>query len=106
MSYLEAAWDGSVERVSDALRAGVHADVTMPVSDVGTLVTLLLYMFISQQRQYFSNFNTTSYIMCVNCKNTGILLETSSCMLGGSSARLQRSEENSSDGSVCCLVFQ
>ena len=37
MSYLEAAWDGSVERVSDALRAGVHADTTMPVSDLGTL---------------------------------------------------------------------
>ena len=37
MSYLEAAWDGSVERVSDALRAGVHADITMPVSDLGTL---------------------------------------------------------------------
>ena len=42
MSYLEAAWDGSVERVSDALRAGVHADITMPVSDLGTLDTLLL----------------------------------------------------------------
>ena len=41
MSYLEAAWDGSVERVSDALRAGVHADVTMPVSDAGTLDTPL-----------------------------------------------------------------
>ena len=40
MSYLEAAWDGSVERVSDALRAGVHADTTMPVSDAGTLDTL------------------------------------------------------------------
>ena len=48
MSYLEAAWDGSVESVSDALRAGVHTDVTMPVSDVGTLDTLhLLHVHIS-----------------------------------------------------------
>ena len=42
MGYLEAAWDGSVERVSDTLRAGVHADTIMPVSDVGTLDPLLL----------------------------------------------------------------
>ena len=83
MSYLEAAWDGSVERVSDALRAGVHADTTMLVSDLGTLDTLLLYMCKSQQGQYFSNFNTTSFIMCVDCKNPGVVLDTSSCMLRG-----------------------
>ena len=47
MSYLEAAWDGSVERVSDALKAGVHPDVTFPVSDVGTFDTPLLYMCTS-----------------------------------------------------------
>ena len=80
MSYIEAAWDGSVERVSDTLRAGVLADTIMPVSDVGTLDTLLLYMFTSQQGQYFSNnhrFNVSSYIMCAKCvptKNTGIVL--------------------------------
>ena len=45
MSYLEAAWDGSVEGVSDALRAGVHADVTFPVSDVGTSDTLHIHYF-------------------------------------------------------------
>ena len=44
MSYLEAAWDGSVEGVSDTLRAGVHPDITMPVSDVGTLDTPLLLL--------------------------------------------------------------
>ena len=48
MSFLEAAWDGSVERVSDALRAGVYADTIMPVSDVGTLDTpLLLHIHIT-----------------------------------------------------------
>ena len=82
MSYLEAAWDGSVEGVSDALKAGVHADVTMPVSDLGTLDTLLFYMCTSQK--YFSNhhnFNTPSYIMCAKCKNTGVVLDISSHML-------------------------
>ena len=77
MSYLEAAWDGSVERVSDALRAGVHADVTMPVSAFGILDTPLLYMCTSQQGQCFSNnhnFNTTGYIMCAKFKNTGEVL--------------------------------
>ena len=44
MNYLEAAWDGSVERVSDALRAGIHADTIMPVSDLGTLDTPLLLL--------------------------------------------------------------
>ena len=48
MSYLEAAWDGSVEGFSDALRAGVHADTTIPVSDFGTLDTpLVLHMHIT-----------------------------------------------------------
>ena len=43
MGYLEAAWDGSVEGVSDALRAGTHADTTSPVRrDLGTLDTPLL----------------------------------------------------------------
>ena len=40
MSYLEAAWDGSVEGVSDGLRAGVLADTASPVRDFGTLYTL------------------------------------------------------------------
>ena len=48
MSYLEAAWDGSVERVSDALRAGVHADTTMPVRDC-TLDTPLFYICTSHR---------------------------------------------------------
>ena len=55
MSYHEAAWDGSVEGVSDALRAGVNADTTMPVSDFGTLDTpLVLHMHITQG-EHFSN---------------------------------------------------
>ena len=63
MSYLEAAWDGSDEEISDALRAGVLADTTMPVSSLDT--PLVLHMHITQGR-YFSNnhkFNTLSYIM-------------------------------------------
>ena len=48
MSYLEAAWDGSVEGVSDALRAGVQVDITMLVSDIGSLDTpLILHMHIT-----------------------------------------------------------
>ena len=82
MSYLEAAWDGSVERVSDALRAGVHADTIMPVS-VLVLWTHHFYIYVSQQGQYFSNHHnfTTSYIMCANCKNTGVLLDMNSCVV-------------------------
>ena len=76
MSYVEAAWDGSVERVSDALRAGVHADITMPVSDLGTLD-----YFFYQQGQYFSNHHATSYIVCAKCKNTCVVLDISSHML-------------------------
>ena len=70
MSYLEAAWDGLVEGVSDALRAGVYADTTSPVRDLGTLDTpLVLHMHITQE-QYFTNnhnFNTLSYIMSAKC---------------------------------------
>ena len=70
MSYLETAWDGSVEGVSDTLRAGVRADTTSPVRDLGSLDTpLLLHMHITQGR-YFSNnhnFNTLSYIMSAKC---------------------------------------
>ena len=48
MSYLEAAWDGSVKGVSDALRVGVLADTTSLVRDLGTLDTPLhiLYMTV------------------------------------------------------------
>ena len=66
MSYLEAAWDGSDEGISDALRAGVHADTAMPVSDTGSLDTpLVLRMHITQGRHFSNNhkFNTLSYIM-------------------------------------------
>ena len=80
MSYLEAAWDGSVERVSDALRAGVHADTTMPVSDLGTL-DYFFQIYTSQQGHYFSNHHATSYIVCAKCKNTGVVLDISSHML-------------------------
>ena len=77
MSYLEAAWDGSVEGVSDALRAGVHADTTSLVRDFGTLGTpLVLHMHITQG-QHFSNnhnFNSPSYIMSAKCKTTSIVL--------------------------------
>ena len=54
MGYLEAAWDGSVEGVSDALRAGVHADTTSPVRDLGTFDTplLLIHMHITQGQHY------------------------------------------------------
>ena len=45
MGYFEAAWDGSVEEVSDALRAGVHADTTMPVRDLVTLDTPLFFTY-------------------------------------------------------------
>ena len=46
MGYLEAAWDGSVEGVSDTLRTGVHADTTSLVRDFGTLDTpLFLYTY-------------------------------------------------------------
>ena len=45
MGYLEAAWDGSVEAVSDALRAGVHADTTSLVSDFGSLDTPLFFTY-------------------------------------------------------------
>ena len=48
MSYLEAAWDGSVEGVSDALRAGAHADTSSPVRDLGTLDTPLLLIHICE----------------------------------------------------------
>ena len=57
MSYLETAWDGSVEGVSDALRAGVHADTTMLVRDFGTLDTPLLYMHITQGWNFSNNHN-------------------------------------------------
>ena len=42
MDYLEAAWDGGVERVSHALRAEVHVDTTLAVSILVTLDILLL----------------------------------------------------------------
>ena len=65
MSYLEAAWDGSVGGVSDALRAGVHADTTSPVSEVGSLDTpLLLHMHITQG-QYFSNNHNFNTLRCI-----------------------------------------
>ena len=76
MSYLEAAWDGSVEGVSGALRAGVHAGITMPVSDLGILDTPLLINYIcTSHRDSFHaatihnihNFNTLSYIMRDTC---------------------------------------
>ena len=63
MGYLEAAWDGSVEGVSDALRAGVHADTTSLVSDCTLDIPLVLHMQITQG-QHFSNnhkFNSLSY---------------------------------------------
>ena len=78
MGYLEAAWDGSVEGVSDALRAGVHADTTSLVRNFGSLDSplLLIHMHITLG-QHFSNnhnFNTPSYIVSAKCKTTGIVL--------------------------------
>ena len=49
MGYLETAWDGSVEGVSDVLRVGVHADTTSPVSEfvLWTYIPLVLHMHIT-----------------------------------------------------------
>ena len=77
MSYLEAAWDGSDEGVSDVLRAGVHADITSLVRDFGTLDTpLVLHMHITQGKHFSNNhnFNSLSYIMSAKCKTIGIVL--------------------------------
>ena len=41
MDYLEAAWDGPVERVSHALKAEVHVDTTLAVSILVTFDILL-----------------------------------------------------------------
>ena len=41
MDYLEAAWDGAVERVSHALKAEVHVDTTLAVSILVTFDILL-----------------------------------------------------------------
>ena len=78
MSYLEAAWDGSVEGVSEALRAGVHADTTSPVRDLGSLDTF--YICTSHRDNIPAtyaihnnhNFNTPSYIMSIKCKTAGV----------------------------------
>ena len=65
MSFLEAAWDGSVERVSDALRAGVYTDTIMPVSDVGTLDTpLLLHIHITTGRPMHMEFGVFFCCWC------------------------------------------
>ena len=69
MSYLEAAWDGSVEGVSDALRAGVQADTTSPVRDLGTLDTpLFVHMHLTwgQHSSYIHNFNTPIGLLTLN----------------------------------------
>ena len=54
MDYLEAAWDESVEGVSNALRAGVHADTTSLVRDFGTLDTPLLLIHCTSHRDSIS----------------------------------------------------
>ena len=97
MSYIEAAWDGSVERVSDALRAGVHADTTMPVSDLGTLdssfntyVNHTGTAFHAATIHNTHNFNTISYIMRDTC-----VIDISSCMLRPFMYKTPNGEEHS-----------
>ena len=88
-----AAWDGSVEGVSDALRVGVHADTTMPVRDFGTLDIPLVFICTSHRDSILATIITLIH-QVTSC---GVLmLDINSRMLRPFMYKTKNGEEHSS----------